>query len=24
MKKDACLLCGYCARYCPNFCIKIV
>jgi predicted aldo/keto reductase-like oxidoreductase len=24
VKKDACLLCGYCASYCPNFCIKIV
>lgn len=24
VKKEACLLCGYCARYCPNFCIKIV
>lgn len=21
---DECLLCGYCARFCPNFCIKIV
>ncbi|NLV21440.1 MAG: aldo/keto reductase [Syntrophomonadaceae bacterium] len=24
VKKDDCLLCGYCASYCPNFCIKVV
>ena len=24
VKAEDCLLCGYCARFCPNFCIKIV
>ncbi|HWQ76044.1 MAG TPA: aldo/keto reductase [Syntrophomonas sp.] len=24
VREDKCLLCGYCASYCPNFCIKIV
>lgn len=24
VKKEKCILCGYCSRYCPDFCIKIV
>ncbi|HRW12332.1 MAG TPA: aldo/keto reductase [Syntrophomonas sp.] len=24
VNQEACLLCGYCARFCPQFCIKIV
>ncbi|MCT4595045.1 MAG: aldo/keto reductase [Anaeromicrobium sp.] len=24
VKKEKCVLCGYCSKYCPQFCIKIV
>lgn len=24
VQEDKCVLCGYCSRYCPDFCIKII